>query len=72
MEGAVGMKISIWLSIVFSALLAFGISYILEQPLHWYLFVILLFTGGLTNSIILVLKADSQQKVTDTHFKGKA
>lgn len=73
MEGAgEKMKISIWISILVSALLAFGLSYLLEQPLHWYLFVILIFTGLLTNSIILVLKTDDTQKSTDTNFKGKA
>ncbi len=66
------MQLSTWISIIVSAVLAFSISYVLEQPLHWYLFVILLFAGGLLNSIILILKTDSKQKSTDTHFKGKA
>ena len=51
------MQIGVWLAILFSAILAFVIGDLYGQPLHWYLFIIIVFIGFFINTIILILKA---------------
>ena len=43
--------------ILFSAIMAFVIGNLYAQPLHWYLFIIIVFIGFFINTIILILKA---------------
>ncbi|MGE7020793.1 hypothetical protein [Solibacillus cecembensis] len=50
------MKLEIWLGIVLSAILAFGVAIFYEQPVHWFLFIIILFIGLFINTVILILK----------------
>ena len=50
------MKLEIWLGIVLSAIVAFGVAIFYEQPVHWFLFIIILFIGLFINTVILILK----------------
>lgn len=50
------MQIGVWMAILFSAIVAFVIGDMYGQPLHWYLFIIIVFTGFFINTIILILK----------------
>ncbi|MER2000680.1 MAG: hypothetical protein ABS882_12980 [Lysinibacillus sp.] len=50
------MQVGVWIGILFSAILAFVIGDLYNQPLHWYLFIIIVFTGFFINTIILILK----------------
>ena len=51
------MQIGIWFAILFSAVLAFVVGHMYGQPLHWYLFIIMLITGFFINTVILILKS---------------
>ncbi|WP_172954344.1 hypothetical protein [Solibacillus sp. R5-41] len=50
------MQLEIWLGIIFSAILAFGVAIFYEQPVHWFLFIIIIFIGLFINTVILILK----------------
>lgn len=52
----------IGIAIVLSAIGAFAIGSYFGQPLHWYLFVLLLVTGFIIQMIILVLKTDNENR----------
>ncbi|MEK4423972.1 hypothetical protein [Solibacillus sp. FSL K6-1523] len=54
------MKLEIWLGIVLSAILAFGVAIFYKQPVHWFLFIIILFIGLFINTIILILKVQDE------------
>lgn len=61
-KGAQPMQIGIWVGIVISAIISFLVAFFYEQPLHWYLFVLILFIGFLINTIILILKTKEDEK----------
>ncbi|MER2030271.1 MAG: hypothetical protein ABS903_13985 [Solibacillus sp.] len=50
------MKIGVWLGIIISALLSFAVAIFYEQPVHWYLLVLLIVIGLFINTIIIILK----------------
>ncbi|MEK4629995.1 hypothetical protein MKZ17_17435 [Solibacillus sp. FSL R7-0682] len=50
------MKLGVWFGIIFSAILSFGVAAFYKQPLHWFLFIILIVIGFFINTIILILK----------------
>lgn len=54
--GEMVMQIGVWMAILFSAVIAFVIGDMYGQPLHWYLFIIIVFTGFFINTIILIIK----------------
>jgi ABC-type multidrug transport system permease subunit len=54
------MQIGIWLGILVSAVVAFIVGDAYGQPLHWYLFILIVFTGFFINTIILILKAKDE------------
>ena len=51
------MQIGIWFAILFSAVLAFVVGHMYGQPLHWYLFIIMVMAGFFINTVILILKS---------------
>ncbi|HWL22848.1 MAG TPA: hypothetical protein VNR38_03735 [Ureibacillus sp.] len=55
------MQLGPWIAIVISAVLAFIVGTIYQQPLHWYLFILILFIGFFINTIILILKAKDEK-----------
>ncbi|MEK5183920.1 hypothetical protein [Solibacillus sp. FSL W7-1324] len=59
------MKIGIWLGIIISALLSFAVAIFYEQPIHWYLFVLLIVIGLFINTIIIILKMQDDPTVKD-------
>ncbi|MDM5332297.1 hypothetical protein QUF56_03580 [Ureibacillus composti] len=52
------MQVGIWIAIIFSAVLSFLLGNFFNQPLHWYLFILLIFIGFFINTIILILRAN--------------
>lgn len=52
------MQLGPWIAIVISAVLAFLVGAFYNQPMHWYLFILILFIGFFINTIILILKAN--------------
>lgn len=52
------MQLGPWIAIVISAVLAFLVGVFYNQPMHWYLFILILFIGFFINTIILILKAN--------------
>ncbi|QCR31376.1 hypothetical protein [Lysinibacillus sp. SGAir0095] len=56
------MQFGIWISIVISAILSFVIASFYGQPLHWYLFVLIVFIGFFIHTIIIILKTKEEQE----------
>jgi len=52
----------IWFSIIISAIISFIIASVYEQPLHWYLFIIMVVIGFFINTIIIILKTKEEQE----------
>ena len=50
------MQIGIWVGMVVSLVAAFIIGNLYSQPLHWYLFILMLVVGVFVNVVILILK----------------
>jgi len=50
------MQIGIWVGMVVSLIAAFIVGNLYGQPLHWYLFVLMLVIGIFINVVILILK----------------
>ncbi|MEG0258344.1 MAG: hypothetical protein RR595_08100 [Lysinibacillus sp.] len=55
------MQIGIWLGILLSATIAFLVGKFFDQPLHWYLFVVIVIVGFFINTIIIILKAKEKK-----------
>lgn len=51
------MDIGQLFSILFSAVLAFLIAAYFEQPLHWYLFILIVCIGFFIQLVIVILRA---------------
>ncbi|KGR80211.1 hypothetical protein [Ureibacillus manganicus] len=56
------MQLGPWIAIVISAVIAFIVGSLYDQPLHWYLFILIIFIGFFINTIILILKANDESK----------
>ncbi|MFC7685872.1 hypothetical protein [Ureibacillus sp. GCM10028918] len=56
------MRLGIWVSIVISAILSFIIASIYEQPLHWYLFVLIIFIGFFINTILIIVRTKEEKE----------
>lgn len=56
------MQVGIWVAIVISAIISFLIARFYEQPLHWYLFVLIVFIGFFIHTIIIILKTKDEQE----------
>ncbi|KGR75922.1 hypothetical protein [Ureibacillus sinduriensis] len=56
------MQVGIWVSIVISAMISFFIASLFKQPLHWYLFVLIICIGFFINTIILILRTKEDQE----------
>ncbi|WP_195891663.1 hypothetical protein [Bacillus ndiopicus] len=54
------MNISSIFSILLSAVLAFLIAAYFEQPLHWYLFILIVCIGFFIQLIIIILQAPDE------------
>ncbi|WP_342558013.1 hypothetical protein [Metasolibacillus sp. FSL K6-0083] len=54
------MNISSLFSILFSAVLAFLIAAYYEQPLHWYLFILIVCIGFFIQLVIIILRAPDE------------
>lgn len=55
------MKISIWMVILLSAIVAFIVGGLHGQPLHWYLFILIVIVGFFIHTIILILKVKDER-----------
>ncbi|EON73939.1 hypothetical protein [Lysinibacillus sphaericus] len=54
------MGIGIWVGILISAVLAFLLGGFYGQPLHWYLFILIIVVGFFIHTIILILKVKNE------------
>ncbi|MED3661327.1 hypothetical protein NST62_01410 [Ureibacillus sp. FSL K6-8385] len=54
-------ELGIYIGIIVSAILSFVIAGLFHQPLHWYLFILILFIGFLLQTIIMILQAPDEQ-----------
>ncbi|MFF5993970.1 MULTISPECIES: hypothetical protein [unclassified Lysinibacillus] len=52
------MQIERWVGMFVSAIAAFVIGHLYDQPLHWYLFILMLVLGVFINLVIIILKAE--------------
>jgi len=55
-----GMEIGVWIGILLSAVLAFLLGNIYGQPLHWYLFILIIVVGFFIHTIIIILKVKDE------------
>ncbi|WP_199677341.1 hypothetical protein [Lysinibacillus yapensis] len=58
------MQIGIWVSIIISAIVSFVIASFYGQPLHWYLFVLMVVVGFFIQIVILILKVKEEKNET--------
>lgn len=56
------MNFGIWIGMIVSALVSFGIAHLFEQPVHWYLLILLIATGLFINTVIIILKLPDEHK----------
>ena len=54
------MQIGIWVGMVVSLIIAFIVGDLYSQPLHWYLFILMLVIGVFINVVILILKTKDE------------
>lgn len=54
------MKISMWIAIIVSAIVSFIVGDLYDQPLHWYLFILMVIVGFFIHTVILILKAKDE------------
>ena len=50
------MQLGVWIGILLSAILSFFIGDYYGQPLHWYLFILMVIIGFFINTVILIIK----------------
>ncbi len=60
------MQIGIWIAIIISAIISFVVASFYEQPLHWYLFVLIIFIGLFIHTIIIILKTEDEKEKNET------
>lgn len=47
-----------WIAIFLSAIVAFAVGDFYGQPLHWFLFILIILIGFFINTIILILRTE--------------
>lgn len=52
------MQITMMLTIIITAIMAFIVGDFYGQPLHWYLFILIVLTGFFVNIVILILEVE--------------
>ena len=52
------MQIAMIITIIVSAIVAFVVGDFYGQPLHWYLFILIILTGFFINTVILILEME--------------
>lgn len=55
------MQWATWIAVVLSAIISFVIGYVLNEPLHWYLFILIVFTGFFINTVAIILKVEDKE-----------
>lgn len=55
------MEMGVWVGILLSAVLAFLVGDFYGQPLHWYLFILIIVVGFFINTVILILKVKDEK-----------
>ena len=50
------MQIGIVFVILFTAVLAFGVADLYEQPLNWYLFILIVLIGFFIHTVVSILQ----------------
>ena len=55
------MQFGVWIGIVVSAVLAYVIAIFYEQPINWYLVILLIVIGLFINTIIIILKVQDDE-----------
>lgn len=55
------MEIGVWVGILLSAVLAFLVGDFYGQPLHWYLFILIIVVGFFIHTVILILKVKDEK-----------
>lgn len=61
-KGGTNMQFGVWIAIFISALLSYGIALFYEQPIHWYVLILLIVTGLFINTVILILRMQDQDE----------
>ncbi|NLY79408.1 MAG: hypothetical protein GX072_05820 [Lysinibacillus sp.] len=56
------MQFGVWIGIIVSAIVAFLVASFFHQPLHWYLFILILFIGSLIQLIIMIIKTPDENE----------
>lgn len=56
------LQLGVWIGIVASAVIAFLVANYFKQPLHWYLFILMIFIGFLIHTVILILKSEDENE----------
>ena len=54
------MQIAMMLTIIITAIVAFIVGDFYGQPLHWYLFILIILTGFFVNTVILILGVEEE------------
>lgn len=60
------MQAGIWVAIVISAIISFIVASFYEQPVHWYLFILIIFIGFFINTVIIILKTKDEKEKNET------
>ena len=50
-----------WMAILVSAIVAFIVGDLYDQPLHWYLFILIVVIGFFIHTVILILKVKDER-----------
>lgn len=50
-----------WPAIILSAILSFGIAKFYNEPIHWYLFILLICIGLLINTMVVIIEYKSDE-----------
>lgn len=54
------MQISMIVVILFTAVVAFGVADFYNQPLNWYLFILMVLVGFFIHTIISILQTEDE------------
>lgn len=54
------MQIGVWVGILLSAIVSFIVGDLYGQPLHWYLFILIVIVGFFIHTIILILQVEDE------------
>ena len=56
------MQWGTWIVVILSAIISFVIGNMLNEPLYWYLFILIVFTGFFINTVAIILKVGDKGK----------